>query len=61
MKTRLFLVDYQVYFSQHGHTEKINMVMFYELLPFLTLLKAFLNDVTSIKSEVKVQITPPLD
>jgi len=22
MKTRLFLVDYQVYFSLHGHTDK---------------------------------------
>jgi len=24
MKTRLFLVDYQVYFSLHGNTDKIN-------------------------------------
>jgi len=24
MKTRLFLVDYQVYFLLHGHTDKIN-------------------------------------
>jgi len=23
MKTRLFLVDYQVYFLLHGHTDKI--------------------------------------